>query len=323
MKKNQLTLVLILITIAPIYGQSRYVNKLFEEVQKSTEIYFQKDRQSLEVDIFQPVVDTATKRPLLLYVHGGGFSGGSRDLPNHHAFCIDMAQRGYVTATMSYTLVMKGKSFGCDRPAPEKIKTFLYTAQDISRATRYFIDNSEMLRIDTSKIVLLGSSAGAEAVLHAAYWKETYLSDSSHIIPEHFRYGAVVSMAGALTQLDWITTESAIPTLLFHGTCDNLVPYGHAPHHYCDVQDPGFLMLYGAYSITEKLRQLGKSYFLMTGCYGRHEWNDKPIKQFQEKIAYYVHRSLYGQEIFHDHEIIDEGQSPCPDYHSYNFCSDQ
>ena len=103
-------------------------------------------------------------RPELLYVHGGGFAGGRRDLPDHLDFCERMAKRGYVTATMSYTLVMKGKSFGCDRPANEKVKTFLLTARDISRATRFILNRQRDLRIDQSKIILLGSSAGAEAI---------------------------------------------------------------------------------------------------------------------------------------------------------------
>ncbi|NBC07072.1 MAG: alpha/beta hydrolase fold domain-containing protein [Bacteroidetes bacterium] len=301
-------------------GQEDYP---FEEAERSTVTYFQKPGEDLKVDIFQPKGDDATGRPLLLYVHGGGFATGERDHPNHLRFCEQLARRGLVSATMSYTLVMKGKSFGCDRPAPEKIQTFLHTARDIARATRFFIDQAVRYGIDTSKIIILGSSAGAEAVLHAAYWKATYKDENGPILAPDFQYAGVVSMAGAITNLDWITRESAIPTFLFHGTCDNLVPYGSAPHHYCAAEDPGYLVLHGAYSIAEKLRALGKPYVLVTGCNGRHEWNDKPLREMEPTIARYIDRSLNGEADFQVHEMYGSEQAPCPDYNTFNFCTDR
>jgi acetyl esterase/lipase len=313
--------VALLFILATGWGQNRYEDYLFEETVRSTETYYQKPQEDLKVDIFQPKGDEATDRPLLLYVHGGGFAVGERDHPNHIRFCEKMAQRGFVSATMSYSLVMKGKSFGCDRPAPEKIQTFLHTARDISRATQFFIEQSERYGIDPGKIIILGSSAGAEAVLHAAYWKATYEDEGGTILDPSFRYAGVVSMAGAITNLNWITRESAIPTFLFHGTCDNLVPYGTAPHHYCDAQEPGYLVLHGAYSVAEKLKALGKPYVLVTGCRGRHDWNDKPLKEMEPKIAEYIHLSLNGATTLQVHEIYgQEERSPCPDYGTYNFC---
>jgi len=314
------------ITIALLYffgtafGQQRYEGYRFGEAVRSTETYYQKPQEDLKVDIFQPKGDTATKRPLLLYVHGGGFAVGERDHPNHIKFCEKLARRGFVSATMSYTLVMKGKSFGCDRPAPEKIQTFLQTARDISRATKFFIERAAQYRIDPAKIIIMGSSAGAEAVLHAAYWKAAYKDEQGAILDADFEYGGVVSMAGAIANLDWITKESAVPTYLFHGTCDNLVPYATAPHHYCEAQTPGYLLLHGAYSIAEKLRALGASYVLVTGCYGRHEWNDKPLREMEPKIAHYISRHLYGEETIQVHEIFGGDNSPCPDYNEYEFC---
>jgi predicted esterase len=298
----------------------RYQDSVFAEVQRSTVTYYQKSGEELRVDVFQPKDDKATDRPLLLYVHGGGFAGGQRDHPNHVRFCENLAKRGYVTATMSYTLVMKGKSFSCDRPAPEKIQTFLLTARDISRATQFFISKSKDYGIDPSKIIILGSSAGAEAVMHAAYWKETFKDDSVQILPSEFSYAGVVSMAGAITNINWITKETAIPTQLFHGTCDNLVPYGYAPHHYCQAQQPGYLMLYGGYAIAERLVEVGESYHLITGCYGWHEWNDKPIKEFQDEIAAFAYRSMFREETFQLHEIYESGDRTCESYNSYHFC---
>lgn len=303
------------------FGQHRFTSEIFDEVKRETLTYFEKEDEILKLDIFYPKEDTVGDRSLLLYVHGGGFAGGERDHPNHIRFCENMAKRGFVAVTISYTLEMKGKSFGCNRPAPDKIRTFLLTARDINRATAFLVGQAQRYSFDPENIVLLGSSAGAEAVLHAAYWKETYKDESGEILPVDFKYGGVVSMAGAITNLNWITSSSAIPTYLFHGTCDNLVPYGTAPHHYCQPQDRGYLVLHGAYPIAEKLRKLGKSYLLVTGCYGRHEWNDKPIKEFQAKIANYIYWERYLEASFQTHEIYRGEDSPCTEYNNFNFCA--
>ncbi len=226
---------------------------------------------TLGLDLFVPK-KSGEPMPLLVYVHGGGFSGGKRDLPNHLNFCERFAKKGWVTATISYHLTMKGKSFGCDQPVQNKINTFRKSAENIHQAVAFLM--KQKVNIDTTQIVIAGSSAGAEAVIQAAYWPET----KRGILPASFKYAGVISMAGALLDINWITAETAIPTALFHGTCDNLVPYGTASHHYCRAENDGYMMLFGSASIADRLESLGKSYYLLSDCGGGHEWNEWPIR---------------------------------------------
>lgn len=190
---------------AQSWEKQRFLHSVFDSVSIQTFSYFEDESQELQMDVYSPQGDTAKHRPVLLYVHGGGFAGGRRDEERYTEFCKTMAKKGYVAITMSYTLVMKGKSFSCDQPAPNKIKTFKQVGQDISRATRYLIAQQSSLKIDTNRIVLLGSSAGAEAVLHAAYWNDTWKDDRQVILPDQFKYAGVVSMAGALVSTDLIS----------------------------------------------------------------------------------------------------------------------
>jgi predicted esterase len=321
MRRYSLFLVCWLLIIPVAFAQIRYLDELFTEVNRSTHIYATKPGEELKMDIFQPKGDSEKKRPVLLYVHGGGFAGGQRDSPAHVQFCEKMARKGYITATMSYTLVMKGKSFSCDRPAPEKINTFLLTARDISRATKFLLDNQQEFQIDQDKIILLGSSAGAEAILHAAFWKESYKNGDENILSPDFSYGGIVSMAGAITSLDWITTSTAIPSMFFHGTCDNLVPYDFAPHHYCLPQSPGYLMLYGGHAIAEHLRSLGQPYTLVTGCYGGHEWNITPIREHLELIVDFLYTDVLNDGCRQIQNIlVSANKTPCENYNSFKFC---
>jgi len=234
---------------------------------------------TLKMDIYTSRSSTAVNLPVVMYVHGGGFSGGRRDETWLRDFFGFLVAKGYVVASISYHLTMKGQSFGCGQEVGRKINTLKVSAQNVNQATAYLLANQTRFGIG-SRVVVTGSSAGAEAVLHAAYWKET----QAGILPAGFRYAGVISMAGALLDETWITADTAIPTQLFHGPCDNLVPYAQAAHHYCKPGDPGFMMLSGGRTIAQRLEALGKGYFLFTACGGAHEWAGKPVNENREQV---------------------------------------
>ncbi len=320
MKKLIINFLFFYVLLNPSIAQERYVDSIFSEVEMITEVFAVKGDEELKMDVYIPKNDKETLRPLLLYVHGGGFSGGERNNGMYNQFAEKMAYKGYVNATIDYTLTMKGKSFGCDQPAPNKINSFLQAGYDLSRATRYLIQNAERFGIDTSKIVILGSSAGAETVIHAAYWDAVKQDGKEVLLPENFKYAGVVSMAGAITTLDVITKENAIPTQLFHGTCDNLVPYATAAHHYCPIETPGYLILFGGYSIYNHLVNLGKPCYLVTICNGGHEWANKPLYDNVREITDFVYYDVLNSFTRQIHMIEGSDKESCSSFSSYNFC---
>lgn len=271
---------------------------------------------TLALDLFLPTIDREEPFPLLIYVHGGGFSGGRRDHPNHIRFCEYFAKKGWATATISYHLTMKGQSFGCDQQAQTKIQTILTAAQNINQSVAFLSNHESEFNIGTDQIVVAGSSAGAEAAIHAVYWSQS----QNDILPQGFQYAGVISMAGALLDENWITKETAIPTALFHGTCDNLVPYGTASHHYCEAEKPGFMMLFGAYSLAMKLKSLGKGHYLVTDCGGGHEWNEKPIwPDYFYMIENFLKNDVLGNQQRQIHQVYNEGKRLCDA--QFNFCT--
>ena len=309
------------LSVYMVNAQERYLDPVFENINQTTHTYAIKGDEQLQLDIYQPEGDTVGNRPLMLYVHGGGFSGGSRQADNVVKFCESMARRGYVAASMSYTLTMKGQSFGCQQPTQNKIATFREAGQDIYRATSFFLERVDSLRINPQQIVLAGSSAGAEAILHAAYWDETRLADGELLVRENFQYAGLISMAGALLNLDWVNASSVIPGQFFHGTCDNLVPYGQAPHHYCNPSDPGYMTLYGGQAIAEKMAQLGEGFYLYTACNGRHEWAGKPMTNNVKEITDFFYYDVLQGKKRQINLIIDTGQDACPEeYPDFNYC---
>lgn len=267
----------------------RYLSPVFGQVDRTTYEYAVIEGQSLKLDVYQPAADPLARRPLILYVHGGGFAGGRRDEGRYVQFAQRMAERGFCVASISYRLTRQGDSFGCDQTAAVKINTFREAALDIRSATQYILRRSADWGIDPQRIILAGSSAGAEAILHAAFWSDADLPSNAPSLPDTFRYAGVVSMAGALVDTALITAQTAIPALLYHGTCDNLVPFDAAPHHYCAQGAPGYLTLFGANALARRLYHVGGHYKLVAACGGGHEWNDRPLLTLTAQMS----RDLY------------------------------
>ena len=162
---------------------------------------------------------------LVLFAHGGGFSGGSRLQVKNVAFCHALSQKGIDVASIDYRLRQKQDGFHCDVPIKEKREAIAWAAEDLLEAWVH------LQKSGYKNVILAGSSAGAEAALYAAY----------HIGSQGIE--GVISIAGAMEPVP--SDAANIPLLAFHGECDQLVPYGEAIHHFCPEESPGALRLQG------------------------------------------------------------------------------
>lgn len=115
--------------------------------------YGEHERQRL--DVFAPD-GIAEPRPVVIFVHGGGFVGGERRAPGtayYDNVGVWAARNGFVGVTMSYRL------------APQY--PFPAGPDDVAGAVRWVRENIFSHGGDPNAIVLLGQSAGASHV--AAY----------------------------------------------------------------------------------------------------------------------------------------------------------
>ena len=179
------------------------------------------------------------------------------------------------------------------------------------------VENRQVFGIDPHKIILMGGSAGAEAILNAAYTPENCYDLPSGPVS----YAGAISMAGAIPDTSLLYDGSAIPSLLFHGTCDNLVPFASAPHHYCEKGKPGYLILHGAKTIAEKLTELEVPNWLFTVCEAGHEVAATPMGNYFEEIKEFCFSYVVSGKGEIKHTIIPGGQNKC-NYPTYNFCEE-
>ncbi|SDS08814.1 alpha/beta hydrolase [Gramella sp. MAR_2010_147] len=279
--KRILYFCMLILSFQSIEAQEKYIDSLYKVADVKTEIYAEKESEQLIIDIYQPV-NSEKKRPLILFMHGGGFSGGSPKNHQEVKFAKIAASKGYTVGLISYRLIRKGKEngFGCDFEASGKLKTFQFAAEDFMDVVKFMKDHAEKFNINSDKIIVGGSSAGAEAVLNAVYNPDLMFEN-----PEKYaeiKFSAVMSLAGAIVDVRYLNEKQAVPGIFFHGTDDNLVPYATAPHHYCENSKPGYLILDGSKSIVEKLHNLGTSYLFYSYEGARHEISGMPFNELPQ-----------------------------------------
>ncbi len=209
---------------------------LFAEVRVDSAVFGGTKQQPLWMDIYQPVGDTAGKRPLVILAHGGSFMHGNRRSDRQVAICTQLARHGYVAVSIEYRLTgLPGMS---TRVAA--YRNIIKAVADGRSSINWFVRDAALRntwRIDTARIFFGGSSAGAilaeqlgfitcDTIGSKALCKaiHKYLPDSTALPAGRLK--GIISLAGAV--LDTTIIQQGAPALLhIHGDADRIVPYGY------------------------------------------------------------------------------------------------
>ncbi|WP_194767485.1 alpha/beta hydrolase [Tamlana sp. I1] len=282
------------LVFSAVSAQTRYIDSVFDEIDVRTFRYAIKGKDTLKLDIYEPAADTLNKRPLMVLVHGGGFYSGKRDDSYMVSMAKNIARKGYNVASIDYRLVHDHNQVSCHEPQKEIFKVYKKGAQDVLDALLFLTNYKTDFEIDASKIILIGSSAGAETILNIAYNRELITKSSRH---RAVKIAAVISISGAVFDTNTIGKDNNIPGVFYHGDKDPVVPYDKAAHHSCNVFDKGYFILEGSKKITDKLADLNSSFLLYTYKDRKHDIFNLPNKDLHQAFIF-VRNVIYDNEFF-------------------------
>ena len=254
----------------------------------------------LSMDIYQPSGDTAAYRPLIVWVHGGSFVGGSKTDNDVVGLCQRFAKRGYVCASITYRL---GIAFPYNQTSATNA-VFL-GVQDTKAAIRFFRKDAattNVYRIDPDKIFGGGSSAGAFCALHLAYLDQPseipLTIDTTALGGMEGNSGnpgysssvrAVLNLCGAMGDTAWMVPGD-VPVCSMHGTADQVVPYATATLYLLNVFP--IMVVNGSYSVNEHAMLIGVDQSMYT-FYGAPHVPYAGNTAYMDTTVHFVSNFLY------------------------------
>jgi para-nitrobenzyl esterase len=117
----------------------------------------------LYLNIYVPATaDKHSKLPVMFWIHGGGFSGGSGDEPRHNGDFLPL--KGVVLVTINYRLGIFGFLALADLASEANGATGNYGMLDQVAALQWVHDNINKFGGDPGNVTIFGESAGSFAV---------------------------------------------------------------------------------------------------------------------------------------------------------------
>jgi acetyl esterase/lipase len=140
-------------------------------------------------------VESDKPAPLLVFIHGGSWTGGSRTDQRFCALFPQMLKAGISVASVEYRFIQEATS---DKVVPP-VKGCLF---DAARAVQFLRSKAVEWNIDKTRIALSGGSAGACSSLWLAFHDELADSESADPVARESTRVLCAAVAIAQTTLD-------------------------------------------------------------------------------------------------------------------------
>ena len=307
-----ISLTLISFSLSQECTDGRYEQEIFDNVYVTSGVYygtniqeglFGDSNEDLYLDVYEPYGDDLENRPVVIFMFGGSFIGGSRTSSDIVELCTRYAKRGYVAVAIDYRLTLDLLIFANETTAYKAASKGIH---DLKGAIRFLRINDELYndyRIDSDRIYAGGVSAGGISAVNAAYldqdseippFIEDWLADNGGLEGNSGNPGydssfhGVINLCGAVGETSWIA-ENDLPIVNLHGTADDVVPYGD-----------GLITLFGlnmgvagSGAIHDRMMQLGNSSSLLT-------WEGVGHTPFISSSAYMDETIEFSSEFMYD-----------------------
>jgi alpha/beta superfamily hydrolase len=211
-------------------GVIRYRDQVFTAVTKTADVRYATATDAagaavdLKLDVYRPTGDTQTKRAALIFVHGGGYSGGDKGSGPSQDLASSFPKLGYVTFSINYRLMAPpGGCTGATAGSNECIVAAVTAITDAQAAVRWVRSHAADYGVDTGRVGIAGESAGAITATGVGLYAENPNNDGEDISVSD-RVQGFYSISGGLPGGTFASADDA-PGVLVSGTADGVVPY--------------------------------------------------------------------------------------------------
>ena len=168
---------------------------------------------NLYLDVWTPAGDTATKRPVVLYVHGGQYFYGDKTDGPPRLIMEYFVSRGWCGVSINHRMSPTWNHGGL---AP------LAVAEDAKAAVRWIVKNAGAFGFDESRIMMGGESTGAVTALVCGYtsW-DGYSGNPGYSSKVH----SVINLWG---QGIYPIADPTCSLITVHGDADQVVSFSEA-----------------------------------------------------------------------------------------------
>ncbi|MGL5151379.1 MAG: alpha/beta hydrolase fold domain-containing protein [Clostridium sp.] len=158
-------------TYIDVYSEEFNIDKHsnpIEDVTFKDINYKSRKGNDLKLDIYSPIKKKYKKSPVILYVHGGGWIYGNKDIPEFLSPLLNVfREEGFTIISTSYELLNKSIDF------EEQVS-------DVKDTLRWINKYSDTYDLDVNEIGVIGVSSGAHLSLLACYSnKNSFAGDLS------------------------------------------------------------------------------------------------------------------------------------------------
>ena len=212
-----ITIAAMLAICPPVHGQEK---KTANDILIIRDIGYKNQADAVtntmvqNLDVYRRRDASSKKKPVIIFVHGGGFWEGDKRSELYIKMATAFAKDGYVAFSINYRLKAKNQ--------PYSNRILDTCIADVAAALTWIRMNNKRFGIDTTKIFICGDSAGGGIIINTCY------------DPLYSRYfkGCIDLWGGIPGEKGWEApiynghfTQELPPTCIIHGNADKIIPY--------------------------------------------------------------------------------------------------
>lgn len=205
-------------------------------VYRLSDIAFLGEARKEKLDLYFPSGTARADRPAVVFIHGGGFTGGDKAEYRSASVSADLCRAGYVVVSCNYVLGAK------DKPGvwPRNIA-------DCRDAVRWVRAHAKELGVNPEKVAVAGGSAGGYLALMVGLSDDKTGPGGDPSAQVSAKVSAVIDMYGVVNFSKH--GKGVVPGV---SAADQAA---YLPENQCDAQDPAVLILHGTADTTVDIAQ--------------------------------------------------------------------